>query len=206
MLSRMGEKVVEDKVPATAGNLERSRDREPAGLGAGVHKAPARERTILGVAVPQQTEAPVAPVGGPPPLLRETTVLGVGIKGMAAVARPLAGETSVQEPPPEGWDLPERTLELEAPPADAKPAARLERVEPQRIPPPARDASLPIDLSVRKARSEPAGVPRRRRSMGWVALVLVAAAAAAGYLRREQLRPGVVATWHQLRDRVTTPR
>jgi hypothetical protein len=203
----MGEKVVEDKVPATAGNVGRSGDSELAGLGESAHKAPARERTILGVAVPEQTQAPIAPVVVPPSP-GEKTVLGVGMKAMAAVARPLARETSVQEPPPEGWDLPERTPQ--PPPSDTMAAARLESVEPKRIAPPALDPSFPFDLSVPKARSEPswvpAGVPRRGRWMGWVALVLVAAAAAAGYLRRDRLRPRVVATWHQLLDRVTTPR
>jgi hypothetical protein len=58
ILSRMGEKGVEDQVPATSGNVGRSRDSEPACLGTGgAHKAPARERTILGVAVPQQPKS-----------------------------------------------------------------------------------------------------------------------------------------------------
>jgi hypothetical protein len=71
-----------------------------------------------------------------------------------------------------------------------------------RVPPPATDPSVPIDLSVLKVNSEPslvpAGVPRRRGTLWWVLLLVLAAAAAVGYVRRDQMRPLLIATWHQV--------
>jgi hypothetical protein len=145
---------------------------------------PSRERTILGVAVSQQpTESPAAPVVVPPPP-RERTVLGVA-------------------PPPDAWNLPkaEKALLRELPLGSSKVAARLERAEPKRQPPPPPDPSVAVDLSELRARSERsrviAGVPRRRTTAWWVLWGGVAAAAAVGYLRREQVRPLLVVKWHQ---------
>jgi len=203
MLSGMREKLVRDKVPATAGNLGRSRNDGPGDLPIGGGKARSREPTILGVAVPEQTEAAVAPVVVPPPP-SEKTVLGVGMKGLPGAPRRHARETSVQEPPPEGWDLPqpEQQLPPEPPQATANVAAYLKEYEPKRVPPPATDPSVPIDLSVPKEQSEPslvpAAVPRRRGTLWWVLLLVLAAV---GYVRREQLRPLLIGRWHQVMER-----
>ncbi len=210
MLSGMGEKLVSDKVPATAGNLGRSRNDGPADLPMGGSKARSREPTILGVAVPEQSEAAVAPVVVPPPL-SEKTVLGVGMKGLSAGPHPQARETSLQEPPPEGWDLsqPEHQHEQPSPPeppqASAKVATYLEEYAPKRVPPPATDPSVPIDLSVLKVHSEPslvpAGLPRSRGTLWWILLLVLAAAVAVGYVRRDQVRPLLIARWHQVMER-----
>jgi hypothetical protein len=162
----MGDKLIDDAVPETAGSLGRAAPGERAQTGAGANKAPPRERTILGVAPSQEVGAPVAPVLVPPPP-REETVLGVGMEGAVA------------------------------------------RAAPEVIPPPAGDPSIVIDLSVRRPESEPslvpAGVPRRSRAI-WVWLVVLAASAAGGYWRREQVRPWLITKGHQVSAWVRTHR
>jgi hypothetical protein len=161
----MGDKLMDDKVPGTAGSLGRTAAGERAQTGAGANEARPRERTILGVAPSQEVGAPVAPVIVPP-LPREETVLGIGVEGAA-------------------------------------------RAAPDGIRPPAGDPSLVLDLSVRKLESEPsllpAGEPRRSRAI-WVWLVVLAASAAGGYWRREQVRPWLVTKGHQVSAWVRTHR
>jgi Tfp pilus assembly protein PilZ len=132
-------------------------------------KAPARERTVLGIG----TAAP-APATTPPPAAaaparpaedewdrptvigemgaaveREKTMLGVGT---TTTAKPLERERSVALPDPDGWDV---APAKEEPPAvvvtpavivsaasDAPPVSD----PPPDAPPPAREATAPIDL------------------------------------------------------------
>jgi hypothetical protein len=132
------------------------------------------------VAVPEQTEATIAPIVVPPPLT-EKTVLGVGMKGLSQPEQP--------SPP-------------EPPQPSAKVAAYLKEYEPKRVPPPATDPSVPIDLSVLKVHSEPslvpAGVPRRRATLWWVLLLFLTAAVAVGNVRRDPVRALLIARWHQV--------
>jgi hypothetical protein len=140
--------------------------------GEGTLKAPAREATILGVGNVTTEKAPAAPIVAVTPPSREKTVLGVGVNvaksgasapGVARIER----EPSVEEPPPEDWDLP-------AAPAEPEPAPAM------------AEKSLPVELVAKKAvaraseppESEPSQIPRRRQR--WPVVMLVLAAAGAG--------------------------
>jgi hypothetical protein len=133
-------------------------------------------------------DAPAKPILAVAPT-RERTVLGVG----PAQVRPPAREPSGQEPPPEGWDLPEPSgapvvheVAKPAPhaaPAPAPPAA------------PAPEPSLALDLVVAKRAAKPfseaslaaAGVPRPR-GRGWLAaLVVIALLAGGAYAERHRI-------------------
>ena len=173
--------------------------RERTEPGAGGDKAPTREKTLLGVsdkpAVPASPIVSVAPV-------RERTVLGVGASAPTPVA-PLARERSVQEPPPEGWDLPEPQEPLRA--VEAPAAA-----EPPKAPVrPAPEASIALDLVHKKAEPQPAPLPAqalseaslaaagvpRRRGRGWlVVLLLLAMAGSALWVMRHRV------PWYRLRS------
>jgi hypothetical protein len=175
--------------------MAEDRRKEPTTPGTGGTNVPARERTVLGVGIHEAPAAPAAPIIAAAPA-RERTVLGVGQKVAPAVAAPPARERSVQEPPPEGWDLPDAAVP-DPPAAPAPPAIRAS---------PALDASIALDLVVKKpdppktpAEKPPtekplsevslaaAGVPRRR-GRGWlVVLVLLAVAAGGVYAMRERI-------------------
>jgi hypothetical protein len=145
------------------------------------HKALSKEKTILGTgALPEKEKSPAKPIVASLPK-REKTVIGMGPSSPAFRFKPPVREVSQQEPPPEGWDLPE-------------PAART------------REPSIAVDLSeldssavdlvaAKPTRAEPslvpAGLPRRRGLVWRVVLVALLAGAAAygGYRQRSQLVP-----------------
>jgi hypothetical protein len=138
---------------------------------------------------------------GEPPA-RERTVLGLGVP---ATATPPSRERSVQEPPPEGWDVHDAaTKETVVPqivvqvgPAreeTPRPVLAAEREQP---PVPGPEASIALDLVARKkadvvpaaraadvplseASLAAAGVPRRRGGRWLVFFLLVIAATATG--------------------------
>src|SRR5271155_5449969 len=173
-----------------AGQVMSSRERtEP---GAGGDKAPARERTLLGVS--DKPAVPASPIVSVAPG-RERTGLGVGATAPAPVAPP-ARERSVQEPPPEGWDLPEPQDPLRAVEAPGTP-------EPPKAPArPAPEASIALDLLHKKTEPQPApqppqalseaslaaaGVPRRRGRAWIVVLLLLAMAGTALWVMRHRV-------------------
>jgi uncharacterized protein (TIGR02266 family) len=183
---------VDDSVVATITRLVASRERTEPGTGG--TSAPSRERTVLGVGLssePAASPLPATPIISVAPT-REKTVLGVGMAGAAtaapaaAPAKPPARELSVQEPSPEGWDLPE---------AEA-------REKPQPLAP---EASIAMDLVVKKADPvKPAAAPDpprpaadalpvlsgvpSRRPRRWPAVLVVLLLVAAGvYLLRDMI-------------------
>ncbi len=149
------------------------------------------------------------PRPGEPPA-RERTVLGLGV--VPPKATPPSRERSVQEPPPEGWDVPDvhdaATKETVVPQivvqvgAAGDEAPRLDLASDREPPPaPGPEASIALDLVARKkAHVEPAvrvadvplseaslaaaGVPRRRRG-GWLMLFLLMIAVTASRAIRD---------------------
>jgi hypothetical protein len=112
---------------------------------------------------------------------------------------PPARESSLQEPPAEGWDLSEPPAREVSIPVDLTARKPDLAVNPR-----ARDPSIAVDLSELDSHAKepslvPAGVPRGRgrRWLIFFALLLVAAA---GIWRREQLRPVI----HRLLQRIVT--
>jgi hypothetical protein len=185
--------------------MAEDRRKEPTVPGTGGTNVPARERTVLGVGVTETPPAPAAPIIAVAPT-REKTVLGVGNDAAPAAAAPPARERSVQEPPPEGWDLPEATGAPSAPAPPTPPVARASSP---------LDASIALDLVVKKpeppkppgekprtekplseASLAAAGVPRRRGRAWLVVLVVVALAASGVYALRAHI------PWGRLRSLV----
>jgi hypothetical protein len=171
---------------------EKPKSTEPTDPGMGQARGgPSRERTVLGVglsapAASSTAAAPVVVVGH----LRERTVLGVAPAAKPAGLNHLTREASLQEPPADGWDLVE--------PEPRKPS----RAEASAS---AREPSIAVDLSELDSASKepsliPAGVPRHRGRKWLLVFVVVSVAAAAGYLRREQLVPLL----HRLQERFVT--
>ncbi len=175
--------------------------------GTGGTNVPARERTVLGVGVTETPPAAAAPIIAGAPT-REKPVLGVGQKDAPAAAAPPARERSVQEPPPEGWDLPEAGAASSSPAPPAPPA-------PHASSP--LDASIALDLVVKKpepakppgekpgtekplseASLAAAGVPRRRGRTWLVVLVVLALAAGGVYAMRARI------PWGRLRSLVAS--
>jgi uncharacterized protein (TIGR02266 family) len=183
-------------------------ERGEAAPSAGNVKAPPKEPTMMGVGAAGEAAARAAPIVSVKAPSRERTVLGVGgaSPAMAGVS-PVPRERSVQEPPAEGWDLPE------APAAPAAPAPAPAPAPKAR--PPVAEASIALDLMVKKppiaeppARiSEPSSerssepsqwepkLPRRRR---WpaVLLLLIAGAGVGVYAMRARI------PWQRLRSLV----
>jgi hypothetical protein len=193
---------VEDAVMAA---IERLAAGERTDHGVGGGKTVSRERTVLGTgASRQQTEAAAAPIVVLAPI-REKTVLGVAPPSPGAAPSPPKRETSMQEPSPEGWDLPE------APPAQraemslatvivSEPATHAPAAQPA----PMRDPSIAVDLSelerTTNARGRPgaaetepslvpAGVPRRRGRAWLLVLVVVTLVGGLGYAQRNKVQP-----------------
>jgi len=182
--------------------MAEDRRKEPTVPGTGGTNVPARERTVLGVGAAETPPAPAAPIIAVAPT-REKTVLGVGQKTAPV---PPARERSVQEPPAEGWDLPEASAAPSPPAPLAAPAPRASSP---------LDASIALDLVVKKPKpAKPpgekpgtekplseaslaaAGVPRRRRRAWVVALVVLALAAGGVYAMRARI------PWVRLRSLV----
>jgi Tfp pilus assembly protein PilZ len=193
---------VEDAVLAAIERLVAGERTDP-GVGGG--KTVSRERTVIGTGIsPHQSDAPAAPILMSAPA-RERTVLGVAPPGAAAAAVPPAREPSQEEPPPEGWDLPE-PVAAQAEAAPATPAVvsdRREAYAPRKEQAAPREPSVAIDLSefdseakgqvvVGPTGTEPslvaAGVPRHRGRAWLMAMVVVALAAGFGYARRDKLQ------------------
>jgi hypothetical protein len=181
---------------------EKPKSTEPTDPGMGQARGgPSRERTVLGVGL----SAPVASPAAAPVVVvghsRERTVLGVAPGGRPAGLNHLARESSLQEPPAEGWDSVE--------PEPARPSKAEASVA-------GREPSIAVDLSeldasrsaIGRAQGNegnepsliPAGVPRRRGMKWLVFFAVVSVAIAAGYLRREQLVPIL----HRLQQRLVT--
>ena len=206
---------VEDAVMAAIERLVAG-DRTDPGVGGG--QTVSRERTVLGTGIAQhESDAAAAPILVLAPA-RERTVLGVAPPEPAAAAVSPARETSQGEPAPEGWDLPEAaTLQAETRPAT--PVIVSDRIEAhvaRKEPAAPREPSVAIDLSefesgaksqvvVGSAGREPslvaAGVPRRRGRAWLMAMLVVVLAGGLCYAQRDRVRP-LVTNW--LRP-LTTP-
>jgi hypothetical protein len=207
-----------EEPPAPRGNPP-AEPGERTDPGMGSAKGPSREPTRLGVGISQpgqRNDAAVAPVVVLAPK-RERTVLGVAPAPVPQRPQPPQRETSLQEPPAEGWDLPEGQQAIQTEqsvPLDLMPARRTDgpHLAPPvpvpytsaphaapvaRVPVPIRDPSIAVDLSELDSNEKepsllPAGVPRHRGRKFLVFLVflaVVATAIAVGYVRREELRP-----------------
>ena len=130
--------------------------------------------------MPEKEKSPAKPIPSSLPK-REKTVIGMGPSNPAFRFKPPARELSQQEPPAEGWDLPEAA----APTREPSIAVDLSELD-----------SSAVDLVASKPTGAepslvPAGLPRRRRGLVWsvVLVALLAGAAYAGYWQRSQLRP-----------------
>jgi hypothetical protein len=157
-----------------------------------------REATVHGVG---EAEAPPPGAGsGATPIVsvvapaRERTVLGVGTPSPAAAPPAAARERSQQEPPPEGWDLPE------ADPAGGAPVHAAAPIDERSVPialvakkkaEPARPSGARAETRDPEAAEEPPATeeakPPRRRRVGLVLLLLLAAAAAGVYAARDRI-------------------
>ena len=157
---------VDDAVVALIGRLVDDRAPRPPGTGPG--KAPARERTVLGLGLSQEPPAPTAPIIQAAPA-REGTVLGIGTASAPVAARPPPRERSVQEPPPEGWDVPDvheaATKETVVPQVVVPKPREAPRAEPapppQQLPALAPEPRVAIDLVEKKPQVEADPAPRR---------------------------------------------
>jgi Tfp pilus assembly protein PilZ len=209
---------VEDAVMAAIERLVAGERTDP-GVGGG--QTASRERTVLGTGIAQHdSDAPAAPILVLAPA-RERTVLGVAPPEPAAAAVPPARETSQGEPAPEGWDLPE-PVALQAERRPATPVVVSDRIEahrPRKEQAAPREPSVAIDLSefesgaksqvvVRSAGREPslvaAGVPRRRGRAWLLAMLVVVLAAGLGYAQRDKLQP-LLKNWLQPLTTPTAP-
>jgi uncharacterized protein (TIGR02266 family) len=199
---------VDDAVVAAIDRLVEARDRTQPRTGAG--EAPAREPTVLGLGTPENPPVAASPIV-PVAAARERTVLGVGSAGAPAAAKAQVRERSVQEPPPEDWDLPdphEVPTRENVVPQRVVPVVREEASPPKLAPEPEPrtplpEASIAIDLVARKPEADVDDAPLpsvpRRRGGRWLLflLLVVAAAAAALYVMRGRI-PWVqrlVETW-----------
>src|SRR5262249_10870022 len=147
-------------VVAAIDRLVDARERMQPQVGAG--RAPARERTVLGLGMrqgpaprpPMAQAASAAPAGRSVPA-RERTVLGLGVAGAMTAAKARPKERSTQEPPPEDWDVPDiheaPTKETEIPGAVDSEAV-VSQPAPEAMQPRARapEYSIAIDLVAKK--------------------------------------------------------
>ena len=103
-----------------------------------------------------------------------------------------AREWSQQEPPPEDWDLPQpapREPSVLVDLSELAPVVRIPALAVPSVPRVGRPSSDESEPSL-----VPAGVPRRRRLVWLVLLLVVAGAAAFGCVRRDALQP-LARTW-----------
>jgi hypothetical protein len=121
---------------------------------------------------------------------REKTILGVAPVQKATAARDPIREASQQEPPPEGWDLPEpATIPRSAMPTQRDPSIAIDLSELE-VAPSDRVAARP---TTGERSLVPAGVPRRH-GFAWFMALLVLALAVVGYVQRDTLLP-LVKNW-----------
>jgi uncharacterized protein (TIGR02266 family) len=163
---------------------------------------PSRERTVLGVGLPEQAPVAMAPIVSAAPA-RERTVLGIA-PAPNPTSEPPRRVAEASPPAIESAsDLPDWPDEPPGAP-QPEPVSAPEPAPPEKVVQAGTERSVPIDL-VAKARphSRPpppeldreasisvAGLPRRGRG-GRLFFVLLVALAATGYAMRARLRPWV---------------
>jgi uncharacterized protein (TIGR02266 family) len=165
--------------------------------------APSRERTVLGVGLPEQAPVAMAPILSAAPA-RERTVLGIA---------PATQPSPASEPPPQRVAEAARAPEIESAsdlpdwpdePPEPEPVSAPEPPKPEKAAQAAMERSVPIDLVAkatpdsrpppRQLDREPslsvAGLPRRGRGGRWL-FVLLVALGATGYAMRARIHPWV---------------
>jgi uncharacterized protein (TIGR02266 family) len=160
---------------------------------------PSRERTVLGVGLPEQPPVAMAPILSAAPA-RERTVLGVApAPSPTSEPPPRVAEANAREIESAG-DLPDWPDE----PPEPEPVSAPQPPRPEKAAQAGTERSVPIDLVAKATpRSRPpppevqrepslsvAGLPKRGRGGRWF-FVLLVALGAAGYAMRARLRPWV---------------